>query len=133
MVIILLKLKLINKQWELYKYPFYMAKTVFEMNWNYSGAQYDAFLKENSLVHLKSHGDKYFKVGDALRSSKGVVARIMDKFDNYENCSHDYTIANNKLTEEEMDKQFLGRIWTPIQAEPVTEEDCWDGDASWCE
>jgi len=89
-----------------------MAKLTFEMSWNYSDAQYDQFLKDNQLVHLKTHGDKYFKVGDALRSAKGTIARIMDKFNNYENLSHDYTIANNKLTEEEMDKQFLGRIWT---------------------
>lgn len=83
-----------------------MAKLTFDMSWNYSEAQYDQFLKENKLVHLKSHGDKYFKVGDALRSEKGCIARIMDKFNNYENLSHDYTIANNKLSVDEMYTQF---------------------------
>lgn len=83
-----------------------MAKLTFDMSWNYSEAEYDQFLKENKLVHLKSHGDKYFKVGDALRSEKGCIARIMDKFNNYENLSHDYTIANNKLSVDEMYTQF---------------------------
>ena len=83
-----------------------MAKLTFDMSWNYSEAEYDQFLKENKLVHLKSHGDKYFKVGDALRSEKGCIARIMDKFNNYENYSHDYTIANNKLSVDEMYTQF---------------------------
>jgi hypothetical protein len=87
-----------------------MAKLTFEMSWNYSEAEYDQFLKENKLVHLKSHGDKYFKVGDALRSEKGCIARIMDKFNNYENLSHDYTIANNKLSVDEMYTQFQSSI-----------------------
>lgn len=87
-----------------------MAKLTFDMSWNYSEAEYDQFLKENKLVHLKSHGDKYFKVGDALRSEKGCIARIMDKFNNYENLSHDYTIANNKLSVDEMYSQFQSSV-----------------------
>jgi len=83
-----------------------MAKYVFEMSWNYSEEEYKKFLEENKLVHLKSHGDKYFKVGDALRSEKGCIARIVDKFNNYENLSTDYTIANNKLSNNEMFEQF---------------------------
>ena len=84
-----------------------MARLMIELPWNYSEKEYDDFLKENELVHLKSHGDKYFKVGDALRSKKGCIARIVDKFNNYENLSHDYTIANNKLSVEEMRNHFL--------------------------
>lgn len=87
-----------------------MAKLTFEMSWNYSEAEYEQFLKKNKLVHLKSHGDKYFKSGDALRSEKGCIARIVDKFNNYENYSHDYTIANNKLSEDEMYTQFQSSI-----------------------
>ena len=87
-----------------------MAKLTFEMSWNYSEAEYDQFLKENKLTHLKSHGDKYFKTGDALRSEKGTIARIMEKFNNYENLSMDYTIANNKLSQEEMITQFQPSI-----------------------
>ena len=87
-----------------------MARLTFEMSWNYSEAEYDQFLKENKLVHLKSHGDKYFKVGDALRSEKGCIARVVAKFNNYENLSHDYTIANNKLSQEEMITQFQPSI-----------------------
>ena len=87
-----------------------MATLTFEMSWNYSEAEYDQFLKENKLTHLKSHGDKYFKAGDALRSEKGCISRIMDKFNNYENLSHDYTIANNKLSVEEMYSQFQSSV-----------------------
>lgn len=87
-----------------------MAKISFEMSWNYSEEEYNQFLKDNKLVHLKSHGDKYFKVGDALRSEKGCIARIMDKFNNYENLSHDYTIANNKLSTDEMYSQFQSSL-----------------------
>ena len=83
-----------------------MAKYTFEMSWNYSEAEYEQFLKDHKLTHLKSHKEKYFKVGDALRSEKGAIARIMDKFNNYENLSHDYTIANNKLDNEQMYLQF---------------------------
>ena len=110
-----------------------MAKLTFEMSWNYSEAQYDQFLKENKLVHLKSHGDKYFKVGDALRSEKGTIARIMDKFNNYENLSHDYTIANNKLTEEEMDKQFLPSvIYSTIECDNCPFCGSYEGNAIEC-
>lgn len=83
-----------------------MAKYTFEMSWNYSKEEYEQFLKDHKLIHLKSHKEKYFKVGDALRSEKGAIARIMDKFKNYENCSMDYTIANNKLDNEQMYLQF---------------------------
>lgn len=83
-----------------------MAKYTFEMSWNYSEEEYEQFLKDHKLTHLKSHKEKYFKVGDALRSEKGAIARIMDKFKNYENCSMDYTIANNKLDNEQMYLQF---------------------------
>ena len=76
------------------------------MSWNYSEAEYEQFLKDHDLTHLKSHKEKYFKVGDALRSNKGVISRIMEKFNNYENLSHDYTIANNKLDSEQMNAQF---------------------------
>jgi hypothetical protein len=37
----------------------------------------------------------------------------MDKFKNYENCSMDYTIANNKLDNEQMYLQF-GIDYSPI-------------------
>lgn len=83
-----------------------MAKYTFEMSWNYSEEEYNEFLKEHSITHLKSHSDNCFKVGDALRSNKGVIARIMEKFNNYENSSHDYTIASNKLSIEEIYKHF---------------------------
>jgi hypothetical protein len=90
-----------------------MAKYTFEMSWNYSEEEYEQFLKDHKLTHLKSHKEKYFKVGDALRSEKGAIARIMDKFKNYENCSMDYTIANNKLDNEQMYLQF-GIDYSPI-------------------
>lgn len=83
-----------------------MAKYTFEMSWNYSEEEYEQFLKDHKLTHLKSHKEKYFMVGDALRSEKGVIARIMDKFTNYENCSIDYTIANNRLDNEQMYLRF---------------------------
>ena len=83
-----------------------MAKYTFEMSWNYSEQEYEQFLKDYKLTHLKSHKEKYFKVGDALRSNKGVIARIMDKFNNYENLSHDYTIANSKVCNDVMILEF---------------------------
>jgi len=83
-----------------------MAKYVFEMSWNYSEEEYEQFLKDHKLTHLKSHKEKYFKVGDALRSNKGVIARIMEKFNNYENLSHDYTIANSKVCNDVMTLEF---------------------------
>ena len=83
-----------------------MAKYTFEMSWNYSEEEYEQFLKDYKLTHLKSHKEKYFKVGDALRSNKGIIARIMDKFNNYENCSHDYTIANSKVCNDTMVLEF---------------------------
>ena len=90
-----------------------MAKYTFEMSWNYSEKEYEQFLKDHKLTHLKSHKEKYFKVGDALRSNKGVIARIMDKFNNYENCSHDYTIANSKVCNDTMVLEF-GRDYSSI-------------------
>jgi len=90
-----------------------MAKYTFEMSWNYSEEEYEQFLKDYKLTHLKSHKEKYFKVGDALRSNKGVIARIMEKFNNYENCSHDYTIANSKVCNDIMTLEF-GRDYSPI-------------------
>lgn len=83
-----------------------MSKYTFEMSWNYSEEEYEQFLKNHRITHLKSHKEKYFKIGDALKSEKGSIARIMDKFNNYENLSMDYTIANNKLDREQMYLQF---------------------------
>lgn len=93
-----------------------MAKYRFEMSWNYSEEEYEQFLQDYKLTHLKSHKEKYFKVGDALRSEKGVIARIVGEFNNYENLSHDYTIANNKLDGEQMDVHF-GRYHHPVNQE----------------
>lgn len=81
-------------------------KYTFELPWNYSEHDYHQFLNDHNLVHLKSHGEKYFKVGDALRSPKGVVARIMERHPNHENLSIDYTIANNKLDMMQMVEHF---------------------------
>ena len=88
------------------KYPLFMAKLTFEMSWNYDLEEYQKFLSENKLTHLKSHGEKYFKPGDALKSEKGVIARVMQKFVNCENLSVDITIASNKLSYEEMMGHF---------------------------
>lgn len=83
-----------------------MAKYCFEMSWNYDEQEYRNFLKEGNFTHIKTHNEPYFKVGDALRTRTGITARIVDKFNNYENYSHDYTIANNKLSVQEMYKAF---------------------------
>lgn len=76
------------------------------MTWNYDRDDYEQFLIDHNVTHLKSHGEKSLKVGDALRSAKGVIARIVDRFVNYENLSVDYTIANNQLSWEEMHEHF---------------------------
>ena len=83
-----------------------MAKVSFEMPWNYSEEEYNSFLEENELTHLRRHKSCYFKVGDALKNKKGVIARIMSETNNYENYSHDYLIANNKLSKSEMYDHF---------------------------
>lgn len=83
-----------------------MAKYIFEMSWNYDEREYRQFLKDYKLTHLKTHNEEYFKVGDALRSENGIIARIVHKFNNYENCSHDYTIANVKVSVDEMYDNF---------------------------
>jgi len=83
-----------------------MAKLTFELSWNYDEAEYLKLLQDNNLAHLKSHGSRFIKTGDAFKSSKGVIARVVDTFPNYENLSYDITIANNKLSIEEMYAQF---------------------------
>ena len=92
-----------------------MAKYSFEMSWNYDEQEYQDFLKEGNFTHLKTHNEAYFKVGDALRTRTGITARIVSKFNNYENCSHDYTLANNSLSVEELYQAFgtdsiVGRV-----------------------
>jgi hypothetical protein len=83
-----------------------MAKLTFGMSWNYDAKEYHSFLNNNKLVHLKNHNEEYFKVGDGLKTKEGVTARIVEKYNNHENLSHDFTIANNKLTKEELDSHF---------------------------
>jgi hypothetical protein len=84
-----------------------MAKVSFEMPWNYSEEEYSSFLKEKELKHLKNnHNSCYFKAGDALKNKQGVIVRIMSKMNNYENCSHDYFVSNNKLSKSEMYDHF---------------------------
>lgn len=83
-----------------------MAKYCFEMSWNYDEQEYHEFLESRNLTHLKTHNEPYFKVGDALRTRTGITARIMDKFNNYENYSHDYTLANKSLSVEQLYQAF---------------------------
>lgn len=83
-----------------------MAKTTFELTWNYDKSEYRTFLEERGLIHLKKHNESAFRVGDAVRSKSGHIARVVDRFANYENYSIDVTVANNSLTREEMSENF---------------------------
>lgn len=84
-----------------------MAKLTIELPFNYDEQDYNLMLSQRKLTHLSKHGVKCtFKAGDALRSEKGVIARIVERFVNYENYSTDLIIANNQLSWEEMNDHF---------------------------
>jgi hypothetical protein len=83
-----------------------MGKYTIEMSWNHDETEYRQFLQERGITHIKEHNSPYFKVGDALRSRKGLTVRVMSRFANYENYSEDYTIANNSSSVEELYKNF---------------------------
>ena len=70
-----------------------MGKIKIEFSWNETSEGLKQLLTENKLTHLKKHEYDYLKVGDALRSEKGVIVRVVEKFNNYENLSHDFTLA----------------------------------------
>lgn len=79
-----------------------MGTYTIAMSWNYSEDEYMQYLHDTGTTHLKQHDENYLKVGDALRSKNGVVARIMERRANHENCSIDYVIANKKLNNIEL-------------------------------
>ena len=83
-----------------------MAKKTFELTWNYDESEYRTFLEEKGLAHLKKHNESKFRIGDAIRSKSGQIARVVGRFANYENYSVDITVANNSLTREEMSENF---------------------------
>jgi hypothetical protein len=85
-----------------------MAKFEFELSYNYDRKEFDKFLEDRKLKHLKNHKDWWLKVGDALRSEKGVIARVVNSFSNKENLSIDFTIANNVLDRNGMQEHFGG-------------------------
>lgn len=89
-----------------------MGKIRIEFGWNNQEEDLQKLLAENKLTHLKSHKDNYLKVGDALKSDKGVIVRVVEKFNNYENLSHDFVLANKNVSSEELEKQFLNETWT---------------------
>lgn len=91
-----------------------MGKISVEFSWNKQSEGLKQLLIENKLTHLKKHDDDYLKVGDALRSEKGVIARVVEKFNNYENYTHDFVLANKNVSSEELEKQFLGIVRSSI-------------------
>jgi len=97
-----------------------MAKLLLELPYSYCKEDIAEWLSDRSLVHLKSHGNHWITTGDALKSSKGVIARVVDTCRN-EVGEPFITIANNKLSREEMDEQFDCPIYSkpgdPLNAE----------------
>jgi hypothetical protein len=85
-----------------------MGKINIEFSWNNQDKELELLLGHNKLTHLKKHDGNCLKVGDALRSEKGVIVRVVEKFNNYENLSHDFILANKNVSSEELEKQFLG-------------------------
>ena len=112
-----------------------MGKIQIEFGWNNQEEDLQKLLAENKLTHLKSHKENYLKVGDALKSDKGVIVRVVEKFNNYENLSHDFVLANKNVSSEELEKQFLCSTWYPTSniQDDLDEADFWDGDDSYCE
>jgi len=82
-----------------------MAKLTIELPYSYDQKDIATWLADNSLTHLKSHGEYWIKSGDALRSSKGVIARVVWEGRNEVGEPH-IVIANNKLSSDEMFSQF---------------------------
>ena len=83
-----------------------MAKIEIQLSFNYDENEYKEFLKTQKLIHLKSHKESYIKVGDALRSEKGIIGRVVSRFVNYENLTTDYIIANNSVDSDILYNQF---------------------------
>lgn len=96
-----------------------MAKLLLSLPYSYSEENIDKWLSDRQLLHLKSHDSHYISAGDALKSVKGVIARVVDIcYNEVDELFITITIANNKLSHEEMDEQF--NTCTPI--EDTTEE-----------
>lgn len=86
-----------------------MAKLTLELPYSYDQKDIATWLTENSLTHLKSHGNYWIKSGDALKSAKGVIARVVWDGRNEVGEPH-IVIANNKLSSDEMFTQFQPSI-----------------------
>ena len=82
-----------------------MAKLTIELPYSYDRTDIATWLGYYSLTHMKSHGEYWIKSGDALKSSKGVIARVVWNGRNEVGEPH-IIIANNKLSTEEMWAQF---------------------------
>jgi hypothetical protein len=82
-----------------------MAKLTIELPYSYTEANITEWLESNKLTHLKTHRQYLIRTGDALKSSKGIIARVV--WDGRNEVSEPYiVIANNKLSSDEMFTQF---------------------------
>lgn len=82
-----------------------MASIWIELPYGYDANDIKQFLTDHKLTHLKSHGEYWVRVGDALKSDKGVIARVMEAKRNEVGEPH-ICIANKNLTKEELTEQF---------------------------
>lgn len=82
-----------------------MAKLLLSLPYSYSEEDINKWLSDRQLLHLKSHDSHYISTGDALKSAKGIIARVVDTCYNEVNEPF-ITIANNKLSQDQMDDQF---------------------------
>lgn len=82
-----------------------MGKIQIEFGWNNQEEDLQKLLAENKLTHLKSHKENYLKVGDALKSNKGVIVRVVENVPaSRKDC---FVLANKNVSSEELKKQFL--------------------------
>lgn len=84
-----------------------MSKLVLQLPVNYSEQEIIDFLNEHDLIHVKRHDDYIIRKGDALRTNKGITARVMEVEKN-EVGEVFIIIANKALNIDEMYLKFLG-------------------------
>jgi hypothetical protein len=83
-----------------------MGRIKIKLTWGKEVEELEKLLKDNNLVHLKKHDGDCLKVGDALKSEKGVIVRVVENVpSSRKDC---FILANKNVSSEELEKQFLG-------------------------
>lgn len=77
-----------------------MTKIWIQFTWNCVTEEFPLYLEKNKLTLIKDGkpvDDLYPQPGLALKHESGVIMRIMARFSNYENLSHDYLLCANSI------------------------------------